>query len=234
MKKTSSLLLKVFVFTLLLWNIQILSAGTTTNSDSFPRNLVHTSENSVEIINVIQTGPAISITLDYDLNSTAQLEENELLTVLVVLGNQEDHFAIKAAMLFVHTNDGQYYLFWTLTDPYRQAQNWLAGNENEHFTVDNALLTLYFIEFLDIENPDLETTVLAQITADFEPDQQTNDFRIILDQFIGNLPISYPVISYPTTTTETTNVASGFPILSTIGIFLLVLILKKFKGKKGP
>ncbi|MFW9855047.1 MAG: hypothetical protein ACFFFG_08290 [Candidatus Thorarchaeota archaeon] len=233
MKKTSFLLLKVFVFTLVLWNAPILSAGTI-NANSFAGTIVGTNEKSVEIVEVVQTGPAIAITLEYNLNTTSQLESNELLAVLVVFGIQEDPFVIKAAMLFLQTVEGQYYLFWTLGDPYRQAQNWQIGNENEHFTVDAELLTLFFIEFSDINNQNLETTVMAQITANFELNQQANDFRPILDQFIGRLPISYPSKSYPTTSSESPNVSSGFPILSAIGVFLLVLLLKRFKRKKRP
>ncbi|MFW9778698.1 MAG: hypothetical protein ACFFE8_07560 [Candidatus Heimdallarchaeota archaeon] len=237
MKKTSFLLLRVFVFTLVLWNAPILSAGTNVNTNSFEGTLAGTNEKNVGIVGVVQTGPTIAITLEYDLNTTSQLESNELLAVLVVLGIQENPFVIKAAMLFMQTVDGQYHLFWMLGDPYRHAQNWQTGNENEHFTVKNERLTLFFIEFSDINNQNLETTVLAQITTDFEPNQQTPDFRIILDQFIGRLPISYLSGFYPATSTtslESPNVSSGFPIISTIGVFLLVLLLKKFKRKSRP
>ena len=239
MKKTSILLLKIFVVTFILWNFPIVSSATTSISTSFMRNSEVTNEKSVEIFQVIQTGPSLSITLDYDLNATSQLEENESLSVLVVFGNQENHFAIQAAMLFLHTQEGQYYLFWMLGDPYLQAQNWQMGRENEHFIVDKELLTLFFIEFSDINNQEIETSVLAQIDTDSGVNQQTNDFRIILDQFMSKLPISYPLVSSSITQTsdESTQSTSGslspgFTILSLIGIFLSVLVLKKFRRKK--
>ncbi|MHA2224545.1 MAG: hypothetical protein ACXAC8_05045 [Candidatus Hodarchaeales archaeon] len=238
MKKNSILLLKIFVVTLILWNFPILSSATTpiSVSNSFMHNSVVTSEKSVEIFQVVQTGPSLSITLDYDLNSTSQLEENELLSVLVVFGNQEDHFAIQAAMFFLHTQGGQHYLFWMLGDPYRQAQNWQMGTENGHFIVDNELLTLFFIEFSDINNQEMETSVLAQISPDSGVNQQTNDFRILLDQFISELPISYLSISYSTSDESSQSgngfLSPGFTILSALGIFLSALILKKFRGSK--
>lgn len=218
-------------------------------------------EQTVDILQVTKIGSSISIVLDYNLNSTSQLDSNESLAVLVVFG-QDEPFAIEAAMLFFHTVEEHYFLFWMLGDPYSQAQNWQIGVENEHFQTDDELLILNFIEFLGITDPEIETIILALITSACEVNTQTNDFRPILDQFITYLPIYYevPSVEKPETSEETSTELSkeettkslektsesseessqgsvggltpGFTILSTMAVFLSTLIILRFRRNK--
>jgi hypothetical protein len=217
------------------------------------------NQQTIDILQVTKIGSSISIVLDYDLNSTSQLDSNESLAVLVVL-NQEEPFNIEAAMLFFHTVKEQYFLFWMLGDPYTQAQNWQTGVENEHFFTDGELLNLNFIEYLGISDPQINTIVLALITSACKVKNQTNDFRPVLDQFITYLPVYYeiPSIDKPVTSEETSTevtqedtteskgeksseetsqgsvdgISPGFTILSTVGIFLSTLIVLRFRRKK--
>ena len=209
-------------------------------------------EHSVDIFHVTKFGSSVSIVLDYDLNSTSTLDLNESLVVLAVFG-QGEPFLIEAAMLFFHAIEDQYLLFWTLGDPYTQAQNWILGQENDHFQTDNNLLTLNFIEFPKIGDPEIHPYVLALITTTYEISNQTIDFRPVLEKFIPYLPVYYEIpgstepesSSEAETTSETqareTSETSqgpgesiptpGFVFLSALGVFLSIPIAARLKRK---
>ncbi|UCG04572.1 MAG: hypothetical protein JSW11_11440 [Candidatus Heimdallarchaeota archaeon] len=199
------------------------------------------NQQTIDILQVTKIGSSVSIFLDFDLNSTSQLDSNKSLAVLVVF-TQDEPFVIEATMLFFHTVEEDF-LFWMLGDPYTQAQIWQLGVENEHFQTQNELLTLNFIEYLGITKPEINPFVIALI-ASGEVNNQTNDFRPILEQFVMFLPIHYefPSIEQPGTTEETSakkssqgsvgGLTPGFTILSTVGIFLSTLIVLRFKRKK--
>ncbi|MFW9906068.1 MAG: hypothetical protein ACFFFH_17225 [Candidatus Thorarchaeota archaeon] len=206
----------------------------------------------VDIFQVTKIGSSVSIVLDYDLNSTVKQDSNESLAVLVVF-SQDEPFLIEAAMLFLHTEEDQNFLFWMLGNPYTQAQNWVMGRENEHFQTQNELLTLNFIEYLDIGNPEIHPLVNALITSG-EVNNQTNDLSPILDQFVSYLPVYYefPSIQQPDTTEETSTgeettqetsvkkssqtsvggLTPGFTILSTVSILLSTLVVLRIKRKQ--
>lgn len=212
------------------------------------------NQQTIDILQVTKIDSSISIVLDYDLNSTSQLDSNKSLAVLVVF-TQDEPFIIEATMLFFHTVDDQMFIFWMLGDPYTQTQIWQFGVENEHFQTDNELLTLNFIEYLGITKPEINAIVIALFTS-CAVNNQTNDFRPILDQFITYLPIYYEIpsiekpvtskeISTEVTEEETTEsqgekssegsvdgVTPSFTILSTVGIFLSFLMVLRFKRKK--
>ncbi|MFX1516673.1 MAG: hypothetical protein ACFFC6_10210 [Promethearchaeota archaeon] len=216
-----------------------------------PRTFAY--EHSVDILHVTKFGSSVSIVLDYNLNSTLKLDSNESLAVLAVF-SQDEPFLIEAAMLFFHTIEEQYLLFWTLGDPYTQAQNWILGQENDHFQIDDSLLTLNFIEFPKIGDPTIHPIVLALITTTYEISNQTIDFRPILEKFIPYLPVYYeipsssgPESSSEAETTETQSRESseetshetgvggltpGFVFLSTLGVFLSIPIATRLKRKK--
>ena len=147
-----------------------------------------------------------------------------------------------------------------LGDPYKQAQNWQEGTENEHFQIIDETLTLNFIEFIGINNPGTEAIVLAKITLEFNQTDQMNDFRTILDEFVAYLPRPHEIpptetTSEPTTTTsveestttpttskeettatkETTTsdglLTSGMTVLSTISLFLSLIIIRRTRQK---
>jgi len=201
-------------------------------------------ENTVEIYQVTKFGSSVSVVLDYDLNSTSKLDSNESLAVLVVF-SQHEPFGIEAAMLFFHTIEEQYLLFWMLGDPYTQAQNWILGQENDHFQTENELLTLNFIEFPKISDPAINPIVLALISS-FEASNQTVDFRQILEKFIAYLPVHYEVPSFekPETSSEESTETQGektseeggptpgFMFLSTLVVFLSIPIATRLKRKK--
>ena len=247
MKISKTFLLTIFilVFTFGSFRIQAATDNSTT-SNNMVTSLLITNEVDVDILQKTQIGPAISIVLDYSFNTTSQLDINESLVVLVIFSitTQEDPFTVQASMLFFHTVENQFFLFWMFGDPFRQAQNWQPGAENVHFRTDNDLLTLNFIEFLEISNPEIESTALAKITSGTEVSAYTNDFRVVLEQFMTDLPISYesPIIIPATSETEATTSTkessqtrtgtSGFTILSIFGVFLSVLITKKIRQKK--
>ena len=203
------------------------------------------NQRTIDILQVTKIGPSISIFLDYNLNSTSQLDSNESLVVLVVF-SQDNPFIIEAAMLFFHTAEDQYFLFWMLGDPYTQAQNWILGLENEHFQTDNELLILNFIEFLKISDPAIHPIVLALITSTYEVSNQTNDFQPILGKFIAYLPVHYEFPSFEESefsseeTTETQGEKTseeggptpGFVFLSTLGVFLSIPIAARLKRQK--
>ncbi|MFX0171881.1 MAG: hypothetical protein ACFE9L_08175 [Candidatus Hodarchaeota archaeon] len=193
-----------------------------------------TSE-KIEVLQVMQIDSTISIILDYNLSSTSKLNTNDLLAVLVIFSEstQEESFTVKAAMLFFQTADDQFFLFWTLEDPYQQAQNWQLGTENEHYQINDDLLTLNFIEFLGINNQEIEITVLAKISSDFEVNSHMNDFRVILDRFITDLPLSYEYL-YTEPLTSKKKKAPGFTFISIIGSFLSVIIVKRLRTKNEP
>ncbi|MFX1283916.1 MAG: hypothetical protein ACFFB5_09685 [Promethearchaeota archaeon] len=215
------------------------------------------NEEYIEVHQVIQNGPNILIELDYDLSSTSLLDTNESLAVLVIFSDStnEDTLTIQAAMLFFHTDDNQFLLFWMLGDPFKQAQNWQEGTENEHFQTDGDQLTLTFIEFVGAQEPEITVSVYARITSS-EINAYTTDFRIVLDQFIEELTTqttseetSGPLTTGKTTSSTTgtgkterttstkessqtkTDIASGFTILSIFGILLSVVIIKRFTRK---
>ena len=204
-------------------------------------------ETTVEISQVTKFGSSVSILLDYDLNSTSKLESNESLAVFVVF-SQDEPFSIEAAMLFFHTIEEQYFLFWMLGDPYTQAQNWILGLENDHFQTDNNLLTLNFIEFPKIGDPAIHPIVLALITSTYEISNQTIDFRPILEKFTTYLPVHHEIPSSEepessveeetTVETETQKTSEeggptpGFVFLSTLGAILSVPIATRLKRKK--
>ncbi|MFX0124473.1 MAG: hypothetical protein ACFFAE_12595 [Candidatus Hodarchaeota archaeon] len=188
------------------------------------------NEQPVDILQVTRIGSSISIVLDYDLNSTSQLDINESLAVMVVF-SQDESSTIEAAMLFFHTVEEEYFLFWMLGDPFTQAQNWQIGVENEHFQIEYELLTLNFIEFQGIKDPDMEIIVLAKINSVYEVSTYTNDFRPILIQFITDLPISYEFPSIETKATSEKKSSPGFTIHSTLGVILLTLITIRFRRK---
>jgi hypothetical protein len=215
--------------------------------------LLINAEKNIDIFQVTQNGPTISIELDYNLSSTARLDANETLVVLVLFSQstQEDSLTIQAALLFFHTVEDQYFLFWMLGDLYNQAQNWQSGVENEHYQIDETLLTLTFIEYLGVGNQETETTVLARITLYSEINNQTNDFRSILDEFRTDLPISFEIptiettsktttletttetISSTTTTTTTEPFfTSGLMLFLTIVVLFSMLLMKRFSKKK--
>ncbi len=215
--------------------------------------LLINAKKNVDIIQVTRNGPALSIELDYNLSSTAQLDANETLAVLVLFSQttQDDSLTIQAALLFFHTVEDQYFLFWMLGDPYSQAQNWQSGVENEHYQIDETLLTLTFIEYLGVDNQETETTILARITLYSEVNNQTNDFRIILDEFRVDLPLSFEIPTIETisktttsetttekesTTTTTTTTESfftpGLMLFLTISVLFSMFLLKRFSKKK--
>jgi hypothetical protein len=207
------------------------------------------NQQTIDIFQVTKIGSSISISLDYDLNSTSQLDSNESLAVLVVF-SQDEPFVIEATMLFFHTIEEDF-LLWMLGDPYTQAQLWQLGVKNEHFYTQNGLLTLNFIEYLDITKPEIVPFVIALI-ASGEINNQTNDLTPVLNQFVTYLPIHYefPSIEEPSTTEEpSTEITSekssressqgsingltpGFTILSTVTVFLSTLIVLRFKRKR--
>ncbi|UCE14566.1 MAG: hypothetical protein JSV04_05145, partial [Candidatus Heimdallarchaeota archaeon] len=158
-------------------------------------------------------------------------------------------------MLFFHTIENKFFLFWMLGDPYTQAQNWQIGTEYEHYLTSNNQLTLTFIEFSGISNT--EITVLAMFTSDIEVNAYGNDFRMTLDQFIEYLPLTYelPTIESTTTapvtetstteektttedktTTTTTeekrttepSLTAGFTLISLIGISILISRTRRY------
>jgi hypothetical protein len=251
----------MLVFTFGSFRIQAATDNSITSNNKFT-NLLITNEVDVDIFQITQIGPAISIVLDYSFNATSQLEINESLVVLVIFSitTQEDPFTVKASMLFFHAGENKSFLFWMFGDPFRQVQNWQPGIENVHFVADNDLLTLNFIEFLEISDPEIESTVLAKITSGTEVSAYTNDFRTVLEQFITDLPISYEFPFILSTTSEGTSGSSttttgetgttttkgdssqttesvavdtpGLTIFSSIGIFLSLLITKKIRRKK--
>ncbi|MFX1507667.1 MAG: hypothetical protein ACFFDC_16395 [Promethearchaeota archaeon] len=206
------------------------------------------NQHTIDILHVTKFGSSVTISLDYNLNSTAQFSSNESLAVLVVF-SQDEPFVIEATMLFFHTVEEDL-LFWMLGDPFTQAQIWQLGVENDHFQAQNELLTLNFIEYLGITKPEIFPFVIALITSG-EVNNQTTDLSPILDQFVPYLPIYYefPSIEQPGTTEETTQETSvkkseessqasvggltpGFTILSTLSILLSTLILLRFKQKR--
>lgn len=215
------------------------------------------SQRTINILQVTKVGSSISIFLDYDLNSTSQLDSNESLAVLVVF-SQDEPFVIEATMLFFHSVEEDL-LFWMLGDPFTQAQLWQLGVENEHFQTQNELLALTFIEYLGITSPEIIPFVIALITIG-EVNNQTNDLSPILDQFVPFLPIYYefPSIEQPGTTEETSTemtgekttlessksseeesqasvggLTPGFTIiLSTVSILLSTLVILRFKRKR--
>lgn len=242
MKMSKTFLITLFLLVLAIGTFPVLAFADTSN------------EGSVEVHQVIQNGSGILIVLDYNLNSTSQLDINESLAVLVIFSDstKEDTLPVQAAMLFFHINDNQFFLFWMLGDPFKQAQNWQKGTENEHFQTDGDQLTLIFIEFSDISNPEITMTVLAKISSCCEVNAYSNDFRVVLEQFIAELPKSYEfpittttseVTSGPSTTGETetttsseessrTDIVSGFTILSIFGVLLSLFIIKSLTRKK--
>jgi hypothetical protein len=204
----------------------------------------------IDILQVTKFGSSVAISLDYDLNSTAQLGSNESLAVLVVF-SQDEPFAIEATMLFFHTVEEDL-LFWMLGDPFTQAQIWQLGVENNHFQTQNELLTLNFIEYLGITIPEIFPFVIALITSG-EVNNQTTDLSPILNQFVPYLPIYYefPSIGQPGTTEETSTeittqkpseeessqasvggLTPGYTILSTVSILLSTIIVLRFKRKR--
>jgi len=242
MKMSKTFLITLFLLVLAIRTFPELAFADTSN------------EGSVEVHEVIRNGSGILIGLDYDLNSTSLLDTNESLAVLVIFSDstKEDTHPVQAAMLFFHTDDNQFFLFWMLGDPFKQAQNWQKGTENEHFRIDGDQLTLIFIEFWDINNPEITMTVLAKISSCCQVEAYTNDFRIVLEQFIAELPIlhEFPMTtttseetSGPSTTGETetstsseessrTDIVSGFTILSIFGVLLSLFIIKSLTRKK--
>jgi hypothetical protein len=186
------------------------------------------SSEKIDVIQVTQINTKITIVLDYNLSSTSKLDTNELLAVLVTFSEStlEDPFAVHAAIIFFHTVDNQFFLFWTLEDPYHQAQNWQLGTENEHYQIYNELLILNFIEFLGINNQETEIRVLAKISSNFGVTTHTNDFRVILDQFIADLPLSYEYLHTEPLTSKKKR-TPGFTFVTIIGIILSVIVLKK-------
>jgi hypothetical protein len=256
MKMTNVFLFTLFILVITNGSFNVISSKEV--SRITPRintsNSLIANEKNVDILQVTRSGPIISVVLDYNLSSTARLDTNETLAVLVIFSQstQEDSLTIQAALLFFHTIEDQFFLFWMLGDPYSQAQNWQSGVENEHYKIDDALLTLTFIEFLGVGNLETETTVLAKITSFFEGSDQINDFRMVLDEFRVDLPLSFelPTIepttesttsettteeeSTTTTTTTTTTepfFTSGMTTFFTIGVLLSIFIIKRF-GKK--
>ncbi|MFX0183313.1 MAG: hypothetical protein ACFE95_09565 [Candidatus Hodarchaeota archaeon] len=218
MSKTS-----IFTLFILIFIFKAFPVLTITNTINLPTS-------HVDVLQVNQSGPTLSILLDYNLSSTSYLDTNELLNVLVVFSDssQEDPLTIKAAMLFFHTSEDQFFLFWMLGDPYKQVQNWHTGTKNEHYQTNGNLLTLNFIEFQGISNQETECKILARISADFEVNSQVNDFREILDFFIADLPLSYEFSHLPTPSDTKKKGINGFTILTaTIGVLLSVLLVKK-------
>jgi hypothetical protein len=213
------------------------------------------SQRIIDILHVTKTGSSISIFLDYDLNSTSQLDSNESLAVLVVFSPDEP-FSIEATMIFFHSVEEDL-LFWMLGDPFTQSQMWQLGIENEHFHTQNELLALTFIEYLGITRPEIIPFVIAMITTG-EVNNQTNDLSPILDQFAAYLPIyhEFPSLEQPGTTEETSTeittqesstqkpseeessqasvggLTPGFTILSTLSILLSTLVVLRFKQKR--
>ncbi|UCE12879.1 MAG: hypothetical protein JSV04_11885, partial [Candidatus Heimdallarchaeota archaeon] len=106
-------LLKTFVFMLVLLAISLVYTPV------LARNQAVSSDRNIDIFHVSQNGPTIMIVLDYNLSSTSQLVENETMALLVIFSQstQEDPFSIQAAMLFFHTIENQFFLFWMLGDP---------------------------------------------------------------------------------------------------------------------
>ncbi|MFX0050810.1 MAG: hypothetical protein ACFE8U_05890 [Candidatus Hermodarchaeota archaeon] len=220
--------MKIVKIPLLVFLISILALATIPLLAS-TRTLDLASE-QIDVLQVMQFDSTIKIVLDYNLSSTSKLDTNDLLTILVIFSEstQEEPFIVNAAMLFFHTADDQFFLFWTLEDPYQQAQNWQLGTENEHYQINDDLLTLNFIEFLGVNSQEIK--VLAKISSDFEVNSHMNDFRVILDQFIANLPLSYEYLHTEPLKTKKKR-TPGFTFVSIIGIFLSIIVIKKSRTK---
>jgi hypothetical protein len=186
----------------------------------------------VPVIDVFQSGSHVSITLNYNFSTTGQLGNDGCLAVLVAFMNRTSN-APEAAIMFFHTIKDQFLSFWMIGDPYHQAQHW---QHSDHFQVNCSLLSLDFIEFLDISNTDIHLVVLASILTDFNLDTQTGDFQSILEEFEPDLHVDY---WYPESTTTTTKLSTttssfipGFTLLIITGVFIaLSVISMKKRGK---
>ncbi len=225
------------------------------------------NEGTIDVLQVTKIGSTISIVLDYTFNATSELDTTDSLAVLTLFSQTDDLPSFQASMLFFQTADNQLFHYWMLGDPYKQAQNWQEGTESEHYQINDETLTLNFIEFLEINNPGTEITILAKITLEFNQTDRMNDFRTILDEFVAYLPTSHEIpTTEPTTTTKETSepttrtteeattttveevttttkepsqttsgepfLTSGLTILSTISLFLSLLIIKRTRQKK--
>ncbi|MFX0015399.1 MAG: hypothetical protein ACFFB2_09880 [Promethearchaeota archaeon] len=229
MKMSKTLIFIIFLLTLNLGTLPVIA-----ESDLPIKSIKNIKNNqTVDILHVTKIDSTISIIMDYDLNSTSQLATNESLVVLVIFSitTDENLYKIQAAMLFFHTGENQYFMFWMLGDPYKQAQDWQSGVKNEHFEINGDQLTLTFIEFLNIGNPEIETTVIAKLAFVGEVSVTTINFRPILDQFIAELPISYEIPSIGSSSSEEAPGAAtpGFTILSIASVAISVFLSKRRK-----
>ena len=200
---------------------------------------------NVSIFQVTKNGPQLMVILDYDFNTAPVRDSEKALVVLTLLSLPSDDgmMAIEGSLLFIRTDEGDSFLFWTLCDPFISSVIWQEGNEMEHFLADQNELSLIFIEFSNYDDPELEIVVLAKILEPVSIDPRTNDFQEILFSFIPDLPV-YPDTSTSTTTTTTTtttksivsttttttHVSYGFEWIVGLGIIYTVGVRKQRKG----
>ncbi|MFW9994891.1 MAG: hypothetical protein ACFFD4_22815 [Candidatus Odinarchaeota archaeon] len=202
-------------------------------------------EEHVTILDVFQSGSQISIMLNYNFSSTAQLGTDGYLAVFLVFRNVTSS-APETAMLFFHTADDNFSLFWMAGDPYHQAQFW---QQSKQFQVNHNLLSMDFIEFLEITNPDIQLVVLAKILTGPNTNLQIGDFQSVLEEFGTDLYVGYGFIVTTKTTTETstgttsreTSISStttapsfipGFTLLAMIGVLVSLSVIVRNRQRQ--
>ena len=198
----------------------------------------------IAVVQIVNNGPQVLINLDYDLESTPGRGETKSLVVLVLftLPNDNNPVVMKGSILFFRTNMGENLLFWTLNDPFDINSAWYLGYENSHYQTSYHELLLTLIEFTEHNNPELGIDVLAKNLAIGEVNSDMNDFGEIFEFFLLDLPSYYEVsttIGSTTTTTSlsqtptsetTSSLISGFQLIASFGI-MLVIVLRKKKEK---
>lgn len=198
--------------------------------------------NEITIYDVFQSGPYISIILDYNFSTTTLLSDSGTLAIVIAYVNHSSS-NIEAIELFFHTPSNDFHLFWMIGDPLQEVQQWYLGNIFEHYQVQENQLDLSFIEFLNINDPTIEILVKARILEDVTISSQSDDFSIILEYFFDVLPLPAWSYSYPTTTstfttswttsthsdTSTTkpSITTGFSFLIILGIIFYQVTHRK-------
>ncbi len=196
-----------------------------------------TSDSEISILEVSQHGVNIWVTIDYDFSIAPARGETKSLVVLTLLSLPSDSAdnEVTGSLLFVRAPLGDYYFFWMLGDPFTENDMWLSGSINEHFQTDQNQLCLIFIEYPEMENPDLEIVVFAQLLEIGNTDLNNSDLFSIVYEFLPYLESieMLPIVTTTTTTTTTTTKAKGFPgFLLPINIGVLILIGLKYKERE--
>jgi hypothetical protein len=200
----------------------------------------------ISVSQITTNGPQVLINLDYDLESPPERDETESLVILVLftLPVEKDMMGIAGSMMFFRTNLGDNLLFWTEGDPFIFNTPWYSGDEYSHYQTSYHDLMLTFIEFPEINTPELKIHVLAKKFQTGEVNQFTTDFREVLEVFLPDLPSFYkkPVTVETTTTTTpdttttsqdetstdtTGEITSGFLLLTSVGLVLISIRSKK-------